>query len=256
MSTTTNQGQNSDFKDFTFGEGDEGIGRKEIRASFEGGRTYRVSMLNFPGLADGTPDLTQKPRFTAADTIYIQNVGYIIAKGPEYAKFAQDGIKKRVGTVIVVWPTDKAGELAKDRLKEAEAFAWMMTGDRYSQILNVAKEWPLGQHDLLLACTKKGKGVAMSPSPCKENLFAVLWAKKDSDPRVKALIDKVIMEAQQIIPQIPREIGRPMTVQQIRDKIAGAGGGDTTGGAAPDSDVPDTAASQAETDALVDNILG
>jgi hypothetical protein len=145
------------FIDFSFGSGDDSVGKKSTRFKAEGGRTYRVSFIAFKDLnEDGTPNLDNEDsiRFAGCERIYKQGVGYILYKGPAYAEFGQP--RHAIATVICVWPCDKDGELDAASFKNGTGYQiqpWVFSPDKYNEIKRKHKRFPLTEHDLSLSCT-------------------------------------------------------------------------------------------------------
>lgn len=241
----------SGFQEFSFGEGDGGISGRRKRFKAEGGNTYRVSFIWFRGLSEGkvefgTEEKPAAPQFNGAQTHFIPNVGYVVNKGPEFTKVAGEAPRARIGTVIVVWPTDKNGKLDKSALAEkgGEVLPWIFSGDKYRSLSQIHEEFPLSFHDVTLACTDTTYQ-KMTFTPCKESLFKTLAENPKAAERVKALIEA----AQAIAGDIQGEIGQELTIEQVREKMAGGTGGTTggpTGGAA---------VSSGDIDGMVDGIL-
>jgi len=239
----------SGFQQFSFGSGDEGIGHKTKRWKGEKDRVYRFSFLWWPGLDKGNPNMDGNPLFTGAPTIYVPNVGYIVANAPEFLKLSADPPRTRIATVVGQWPTDKAGVIDKQRVSngDVDVMVWIFSGDKYKSLQQINNEFPFGQHDITVCCTDT-QFQKLTMSPCRESLFRSLLG----NPKAKAITDRIIMEAQSIANGINNEVGRVMTIQQIREKLAG-GGGDLSalgnGGGATESVMT------GEIDSIVDNIL-
>jgi hypothetical protein len=238
----------SDFQQFTFGEGDEGVGRKTTRWKGEAGRTARFSFLWFDGSDKGTPNLDGKPKFTGADTVFVANVGYIVVKGPEFLKLSAEPPRKRIATVVGVWPTDKNGTIDKVRLAagECEVQVWVFAGDKYKQLLSINNEFPFGQHDIQVACTDT-KFQKLVCTPCRESVFKTL----SGNPKAKAIVDRILTDAATVIAGINNEVGRVMTMQQVREKIAGGDGAGAGSAALREADATVTG----DIDGIVDGVL-
>jgi len=242
--------QTQGMMEFTFDKGDEGIGAKSKRWKGEKDRTYRFSFINWQGLETGKPDLDQPaPRFVGAQIHYLPNVGYFLNKGPEYTKIAGEPPKTRIATAIVVWPTDNKGQIDKGRLNsgDAEVRVWLFSGDKYAQLKQIHAEFPLGQHDINVTCTDP-QYQKITITPCRENLLRKLL----ENPKAKSHIDTLILEAQNIVSNIQNEVGREMTLDQIRDKMVGGTG---AGAAANVGSPADNAVASGQIDDIVDGLL-
>ena len=241
----------SAFQDFSFGDGDENIGTRGKRFKAEGGRTYRMSFLRYTGLDAGKPDLgtpdnPKAPRFLGASTNFISGVGHVVNKVAEYTQLAGEAPKKRVCTIIIVWPTDKSGKVDKVRLaaNEAEVLTWTFSGDKYKNLMQIHEEFPFGTHDITAACPVDGTQYQkLTFAPCKENLLRTLMANPKAAEHVKVLIEAgMACET-----SIKDEVGRELSIAQIREKMTGAATGATAGS-------PATTAS-GDIDSLVDGLL-
>lgn len=214
------------YMEFSFGQGDAGIGDRAKRFKGEAGRTYRAGFIWLPSLATGKLDFGSNeapvtPVFAGAQVNYIEGVGYIINKGAEYTQLAGgEAPRARIGTVIVLWPTDKAGKLDKAALArgEAEVIRWIFSKDKYQGLQQVDSQFPLARHDLLMVCTDS-QYQKMTFTPCRESLLMTLSENKDA--AAQALVEKLITEATSVVADIQSDIGREMTPAQIREKMAG-----------------------------------
>jgi hypothetical protein len=236
----------ANLETFSFGEGDESVGKKSDVFKPEANRTYRMTFAWYPQ-KDGKPDFTRPPTFVGNETNFINGCGYVINKGPEYTKIAGEAARKRLGTVIILWPLDKEGNVDRAQLASGyEVRPYVISPDKYRQLKNIHKEWPFHLHDMKATCTDT-KFQKMTFNPCKESLFGVILGSEKN----KAFADKLIAEVAAEAEKISTHIGREMTIQQIREKLAGG----TGGGAGPARDEAD-AVSTANVDSLVDGLLG
>lgn len=235
------------YSTFSFGEGDGHVGQKSKAWKAEAGTTSRISFAWWPGLDSGAPNLdSPAPSFCGADTNYILNVGYVVNKGPEYTKLAGDPPRQRIATVIVVWPTDKQGNVNKARLTagEAEVHPWVISADKYRSLQQVHKEFPFGEHDLTAACTD-AQYQKLTFSPCRESLLRTLMRGAGT----KSLADQLFADAAKIAASIQDHVGREMTIADIRQKLAGGGSAGAGAGAA-------TAAGNAAATNDIDGLVG
>jgi hypothetical protein len=238
----------SGYREFTFGEGDAGVGGKSKPFKADAGRSYRVSFIWWKGLDQGKPDLDQAgPVFVGEDANFIPNVGYVINKGPEYTKLAGgEAPRKRIGSVIVVWPTDKQGSVDKAALSrgDVEILPWIISGDKFVSLKAINKEFPFGQHDFTLNCSD-AQFQKMTFTPCRDSLLKALIG----NPKAESIVADMIAKAQNISSKIMDHVGREMTISQIREKLAGGGGG---GGV---SAGPIETMATGDIDSMVDNML-
>lgn len=235
------------MQQFSFGDGDSNVGTRNKPWKADAGRTYRFSFLWWKGLDEGKPDLdTVAPLFAGAQTNFIPGVGYIVNKGAEYTKLAGgEAPRMRIATVIVVWPTDKAGAVDKNALARGdyEVYAWVISGDKYNTLKSINNEFPFGSHDCLATCSD-ATYQKMTFTPSKESYLRLILGNPKMDAFAKDMIEK----AQGIVGSISDFVGREMTVQQVREKMAGGSG-------SPVAPV-DAGATTGEIDDLVDSMLG
>ena len=230
---------------FSFGQGDEHVGEKSKPFKGEANRSYRISFAWWKGLDEGKLDFdSNAPIFAGANANFIPGCGYVINKGAEYTKVAGgEAPRQRIATVIIVWPTDKKGELDKSRLSEAEVKVWVISGDKFQTLKGINAEFPFAKHDFKATCSD-AQYQKMTFTPCKDSVLAMLSNNEKAQP----LIAKWIEKAQELAGAINDHIGREMTIQQIRDKLAGGGNG-----AGPIAPVDSSSAT--DLDAAVENYL-
>lgn len=226
------------FQQFGFGQNDNNVGKKGGRLKMDKNETARVSFLWWEGLDKGKPNLdAETPLFVGAPRHYLKGVGYFINKGPEYTKLAGEPPKTRINTIVVKWPTKAGGKLDADAIQAGnfEVMYWVFDDNKYAEIKPIHSEWPLGAHDLKIKCSD-AQFQKMSFSPCKDSILRKLL-EKGSDSE---LVKQIISAGQSLIANVQNEVGRDLTLDQIREKIAGGGaaaGGTTTGSPVHDSAV-------------------
>ena len=227
----------SGFQEFGFGSNDERIGKKDKRFKMVKGEEARVSFLWWPGLAEGTPNFkAATPTFVGGLRHYVKGVGYFMNKGPEYTNIAGDAPKMRINTIIVKWPLkkDSSGNMKLDveaiQLGNVDVLYWIFDGEKYDEIKPIHAEWHLGECDLKIKCSD-AQYQKMAFSPTKESVLAKLAEKPDNDTW-----KKIIAAAQDLLATVEAEVGRDMSLDQIREKLAAAGvspggGGSSNSGA-------------------------
>ena len=241
----------SGFNEFSFGQNDDHIGKRGKKVKFEGGNTYRMSFIWWEGLDKGKlemgdDDNPTPPKFVGAPIHFIEGVGYVVNKGLEYTKIAGGPPKMKIATLIVLWPTNKQGDVDKNRLLagDAEVLPWVFSEDKYKNLKQIHKEFPFGDHDITADC-KDTQFQKLALAPCKENLLKKLLG---SD-KTKSMVADMIADAQQMVETIQDNIGREMTIDQIKDKLSGGTG------SAPDTTGATSTATTGEIDELVDDLL-
>lgn len=233
----------SGFMDFSIGSGDDRIGKKATRFKPEAGRTYRVSLAWFKDMEEeGTPSTDpDNLRFTGCERIYKPGVGYFLYKGPAYAEFGQP--KQSVATVMVIWPTDKNGDLDAASFKNGtgwQVMPWIFSPDKYKDIGRIHTKFSLLEHDLSMTCTDATYH-KMTFTPENNNLlFKLLEAK---DETLREVAGKILADAKGVAGNIHRELARDLTVDEIREKLGddvegpvNGGGTGTTANTAKDVD--------------------
>ena len=250
--------QNPVYQTFTMGEGDEKIGgSKSKRWKGETGRTYRFSLLWFPGLDAGKIDLgtaeaPTNPNFVGAPISYIPGCGFVVNNGPEITKMAGgEPPKTKVATIIAVWPLKRDGSPDGNAIQggDVDVAPWVFDGDKYTTLKQINREFPFAAHDLTVKCDD-AQYQKLTFSPCKESLLRKFL---DSGDKAKGIVDPILETAQRIIGSIQNDLGRVMTVEQIRSKLAGGTGTATNVGnvvaAGP------VAQASGDIDNLVDDLL-
>jgi len=235
----------SSFESFSFGRNDESATQGKKRFKAQAGCTYRVSFVWWKGVEEGKLDLdADGPEFVGAPANFIPNVGYVINRGPEYTKIAGgEPPRMKIATILVVWPQDSKGKLDKKAIAEGgfDVCPWVFAPDKYKALDPIHQEFHFGQHDVTISCTDT-QYQKMTFSPCKDSLLAALKKKGGK------LWESIVEQTQLLAGGIQGEIGREMTLDQIRDKLAGSGGGNPAA-------TPAVAVATEEIDNLVDNLL-
>lgn len=212
------------IKEFGFDSGDESIGSKGNRLKLKEGESYRLSFVWFKGLEDSKPLLDEPtPKFIACNRFYVPGVGYFVDNGPEFARLAGVPSKTIIGTVVCQWPTDRNGMLDKTRFAAGEFSmkAWTISQDKYKNIKQISSEFPLGKHDITVACTDT-QFQKITVSPCKESLFRKLYENG------KASL--ILASAIEVVSELPRDLAQDLTLDQVREKMGKGGTGPMGGG--------------------------
>lgn len=235
-----------DFQNFSFGRDDDNIASDRKRFKAEAGRKYRVSFAWWDGYDKGDLDLdADGPEFIGSQRNYIQGVGYIINKGPEYTKIAGKAPRMAIATIIVLWPMDSKGNLDKQGIKNGDfdVMPWVFSKDKYEALSPIHREFHFGRHDVMINCTET-KYQKMTFSPCKDSLLAK-FKEKGGD-----IWDSVVEKVQAVADDIQSDLGRDLSLDQIREKVAGGEGAGV--GFNPDSVL---SSSIEDIDSMVDDLL-
>lgn len=235
----------SGFTDFSFGSGDEGLGKKIRRFKAEKDRTYRMTFCWYKDFdAEGNPvNETTNIRFTGCERVYKQGVGYFLYKGPAYAEFGTP--KQTVATVVCVWPTDREGNLDMASFKNGTGWAvmpWLFDPEKYATIKNSNKRSPLIECDIAVSCTD-AQFQKMTFAAERDNLLLGMLRGKSAMHR--DIAKKIIEQAKACGEGIHREMARDLSVEEIRNLLGGDSGG-PVGSNATSKDV----------DAMLDGLLG
>lgn len=235
----------NDYMEFGFDSGDESLsGGKFERFKAKEGETYRMSFVWWE-LVNGKPNLdAPSPRFVGAKRFFIPNVGYILDRGPEFAKLAGGPSKPTIATVIGLWPTDRKGNLDKARFAQGDVDVkpWVFSQDKYDQLKRRHGEFPFGQFDLSVACTDT-QFQKMDLSPCRENLFR----KVLENDKLSAIAEAILAKTASIVGANAQGepvglrgiIARDMTIDKVREKLGVSGGSAASLGPETTSQVDD-----------------
>lgn len=192
---------------------------KSDRFKGEEGKEYRVSFLWWKGIEDGAPVMEKSPQFASCHRLYVQGAGYVLDKGPEFLRVAQQidpKVKKArlaIATVIVSWPL-KDGRPDKQALANGDykVMPWVFSEDKVKSILRKHQEWPLSEHDLSISCSDT-QYQKMDFSITRDNLFATLLSKESS------IAKDVITKAQAVVENINNTLANDYTLDQFKEKL-------------------------------------
>jgi hypothetical protein len=233
------------FQSFSFGRDDDDVGSPKKRFKGQEGMRYRVSFPWWKGIEEGAPNFkADGPEFVGAQRNYIQGVGYILNKGPEYTNLAGgEAPRMAIASIIVVWPMNSKGKIDADAIASGDfdVCPWVFSQDKYRAIEPIHREFHLGEHDLTINCSDTTYQ-KMTFSPCKNSILAKLAEKGGR------VWHSIVEQTQVIAGSIRNEIGREMTLDDIRNRLAG---GTVSGNTAS----PVAAVATEDIDHLVDNLL-
>lgn len=209
------------------------------------GETYRISFAWWPIGEDGQLNLSvKKPKFIGGKRTYIPTVGYVLYKGPEYNGLGGNEPKIAIGTVVVVWPTDKAGNVDQDRLNRGDykVSSWVFGEQRYKVLENSWRDWPANEHDVTALCEDE-QYQKMTFNPCKQNLLRQILTS--SSEKHKTLAADITAKVKAMAAKIGNEVARDLTVEEIKLKLG-------KGGASP---VTAPSGMSSQVDEMLGNIL-
>lgn len=220
----------SDFNQFGFGQGDEGIGQKSNRFKPEAGKTYRMSFASWPTKvdADGKTvfDFSAiSPVFEGAERVFIDKIGFVINPTPEIVRLQTEDKKMAIGTLVCIWPIDENGDLDKARLGKFEIKPWIFAGDKYPPMAKLHKSFHFGNNDLVIDVgTDKYHKLTFRPEP--QNVLRQIL----ENPKAADLAAKILAKIELNLPSVKTEIGKLLTFLQIKEKLGGAPVGGNGGG--------------------------
>ena len=231
---------NDGYMEFGFDSGDENIGKKAKRFKGKEGETYRTSFVWTRKNKDGDKVV----RFLGCERNYLAGVGYFLNKGAEYSRLAGQPAKQAVSTIIVSWPMNSRGRLDAERFKKGEGWEvmpWVFSATRYDQLRRRNDQFPLTEFDLSIKC-EDTQYQKMDLSACKESLF--LRLRKSEKDNIRAMVDAINLEVEELAKTLQNDMARDMTLDQIREKMGGAGGSPVT-----------SSGSVEDVDGLLDDLL-
>jgi hypothetical protein len=205
------------FTQFGFGRDDDNVGGNKKRFKAQEGRRYRISFAWWKGVEDGDLKMDE-------DT----------------CEFV--GAPRNFGTIIVAWPLDSKGNLDKAAIAagDVDVCPWIFSQQKYKNLEPIHKEFHFGEHDVTITC-EDTQYQKLAFSPCKDSILAKVRSKGGS------LWESIVQQVAQVSATIQGEIGRELTLDQIREKMSGA----PAGGAS----APAAAVATEDIDNLVDNLL-
>lgn len=217
------------FMEFSMGEGDEKVGKRNKRFTAEAGRTYRVTFVSFSKYGeDGLPTEDALIKYSGCDRIYIKGVGNVLADNPALSEWGQP--KQSVATIICVWPTDKDGDLDATSYKAGKGWTvqpWIFSADKYQTIRTGNKKFSLRKSDLSITCSDATyQKMTFGPeNECLLNKYL-----ESGKPEFVAVAKKIIAEARAMAATLQGELAKKMTPQQVREALGGAGESPAVGG--------------------------
>lgn len=232
------------FSDFGIGVEDSSLKGKITPFKVENGTKYLVS---FPWIsmrkgnewddeaawgADGLPVLVNDEdgdliveksatiRFKGCERIYIKGVGNVLAKSPAYAQFGQP--KQAVATILIVWPTNRDGELDKASYNSGKGYKvlpFIFAADKYEQIRSIHRKKPLVISDLEIACPENGAEFQkMTFVPDSKNRFNI-YLNSTKNPELRVVGENIKAEVKALAAKLNSFLARDMTLDEIREKL-------------------------------------
>lgn len=177
------------------------------------------------------------PKFKAVSYHYAQGLGYFLSKG-DYTTNTFGPPKKKVGTFVVQYKTDKKGALPKDKegkpILDFEVKEWGFGEDKYRQLAAIHEEFSLAKHDIKVNCTDE-QYQKLTFTACNNT---ALWQR---DPAMK---EAVLARVAEMSPHL--SLARDLSVEDIK-KLQGGGSGSAVA-------ATNTVASDVDYDDMMDDI--
>jgi len=234
------------YVDLTFGENDEQLGAAIKRFKAKGGENYRMSLAWWEIDASGALIMEGTPKFKAAMRHYFPGIGYVLHKGPEFTKLSGDEPRVAIATVVILWPTDRDGQLdeAKFKAHQGEVMIWAISREKYNQLKRIAANgFPFSEFDLSVSCTDT-QYQKMSFTPIAGGLLKKIM--ESTNPKIKEWAAKIIGLLKEAGDKVASELAKDLTLQQLRERLQGGDGGPVSAtGAVATEDV----------DNMIDDIL-
>lgn len=249
---------------FGFGQNDSGIGSRVDKFKGEKGKSYRLGLVWWPELekssdftaknltpAEGKEEASLTPKFIRASRNYINGVGYVINKGPEYTQLAGAQPKIMIATIIVSWPLGKGGMPTKESLFAGmpDVQPWVFSGDKYEKLKKMhLSGYPMFDYDVQADC-EDAQFQKFNFLPAKQCIFKEML--KSNNPQGQEIAQYVIRQVRMLAPNIARELGQDLSIDQLREKLGhevstAAGGSGGARAVAGDAEVDDLLGSMLE----------
>jgi hypothetical protein len=237
------------FQEFGFGQNDTGIGERAKKFKGEKGKTYRIGFAWWPGMdsddfdisnlvpAEGTDEAALTPKFIGAPRGYHKEAGYFINKGPEYTALVGEQPRMMVATLVVSWPLGRNGQPDKESLFSGmpDVMPWIFSQQKYEKLKKMhASGYWMHDHDVQIDC-EDTQYQKFNFLPAKQNIFKEML--KSNNDKGKEIAQFIIDRVRQMAPNLPREIGADMTLDQLKEKLGVGGGGPVGNVVSSDADV-------------------
>ena len=224
----------SNFQSFGFGQNDTGIGSRAEKFKGEKGKSYRIGFVWWDGIEGGgefgVSALTPKddsdeakfaltPKFIGGPRNYIQGVGYVINKGPEYTSLAGQPPKMMIATIIVSWALGKNGQPSKESLlnEMPDVMPWIFSQDKYEKLKKMHMSgYPMHSVDVQIDC-EDTQYQKFNFLPAQQCIFKEMLKAGSSQGREVAA--HIIENVRALAPTLEREIGQNLTIDQLREKM-------------------------------------
>jgi hypothetical protein len=206
-----------------FDEGDDEIVSGDVDSyRGEGGVTDLLSLCWFYEDDDGNYRMGEDdtPKFKVSKCHYIEGKGYI--KHNDYLQKKKGQPKTRIGTFVVKYKTDDAGNLEKPF--DYKVLPWEFGADKFRDLKKIHSSFPLTRHDFKSDC-KGEKFQKLTFFPSKQE---ALWQQKD---KVK---EDVLEKVESLANSGTLSLAREVPLEELKDHFGEAPS------PAPEDDAADT----------------
>jgi hypothetical protein len=184
-------------------------------------------------------------RFVAGNRWYKEGCGYVLEPDDDDLKekfhsLLQEDPKQSIGTIVVVYATDKSGELYKDEDTgkflplRYDVLPWVFGRDKYERLRKLNKKFALRTHDIEVSCTDV-QFQKMDFNPFTESL----WARKDDRK------EKILKAVAKLVNGSNPNLGMNYTLERLQEKL---------GLATPDAGDAGASVADEDIDELLDDI--
>lgn len=203
----------SDTEQFIgFGKDDNKVltGGRPERYKGTKNHTDRIAMVYFYKDEEGNYRMEEgdTPKFKMANYHYAPGLGYIAAKG-EYTTQKFGPPKRRIGTFVLKYTTDRNGSLKKGSdgkpILDFEVLEWQFGEDKYRLLATIHDEFPLTTHDIKVTCTDD-QYQKLSFTACNGK---ALWQRSDK------LRNQILERVSDMEHQL--SLCRDVSIQDIKD---------------------------------------
>lgn len=172
----------------------------------EQGKTYRIAIA---WIEKGVPQLIHE------QTHFVNGLGNVKHQ-PGFEKITKKQPSTRVGTVIMVFTTDRDGELLKDDngkpvLSNYQIMPWLFSSLKYQELAKLHKKWDLSKHDLSVECTD-AQYMKLVIQPHQESIFTKMLTSKQWGEKLKT-------EITEKVEQVKNMVAREVTVDELREAL-------------------------------------
>jgi hypothetical protein len=221
----------TNYETFGFGQNDSGVNSRTTKFKGEKGKSYRLSFAWWPGvespkfglsnltLPDGKDESALTPIFIRHPQNYIEGVGYVLNKGPQYTQLAGAQPKMKIATLIVSWALGKNNKPTKESLFEElpEVQPWVIGADKYEKLKKMhLSGYPMYDWDIQADCEDSGFQ-KFTFLPAHQNIFKEML--KNDNSRAREIASHIVDRVRTLAPNLMREIGQDLTIDQLREKL-------------------------------------